>query len=296
MIQIAPLIYARTYQCDFNTDFLVRPDDFLDSDVQWARERVLSATAEIDWLNGFRWVIAKNENKLIAGIVCFIKDLVKSAQLTDEELEKAQAYFTDDKGRRIYTFIGLSILSNGSEPISIDFSYRYLWNIFVKSVEPVWKAKTIDTNLKEYIDYIADETGNITKPNISYEEINNVKYYEQNLRIDKLLFDYYLQKAVNTNVNFCSNIEDINVLKRQKFSIVTTKQNNIERLREQNREQFNPEKMNNPSEQEATAEKSYSYKDNSKKKRLETTTKSNKFILTLGIVIIILVLVIILLK
>lgn len=178
MIKIAPLIYARTYQCDFNTDFLVRPDDFLDSDVQWARERVLSATAEIDWLNGFRWVIAKNENKLIAGIVCFIKDLVKSAQLTDEELEKAQSYFTDDKGRRIYTFIGLSILSNGSEPISIDFSYRYLWNIFVKSVEPVWKAKTIDTNLKEYIDYIADETGNITKPNISYEEINNVKYYE----------------------------------------------------------------------------------------------------------------------
>ena len=110
------------------------------------------------------------------------------------------------------------------------------------------------------------------------------------------MFDYYLQKAVNTNVNFCSNIEDINVLKRQKFSIVTTKQNNIERLREQNREQFNPEKMNNPSEQEATAEKSYSYKDNSKKKRLETTTKSNKFVLTLGIIIIILVLVIILLK
>lgn len=296
MIKIAPLIYARTYQCDFNTDFLVRPDDFLSSDVQWARERVLSATAEIDWLNGFRWVIAKNENRLIAGIVCFIKDLVKSAQLTDEELEKAQAYFTDDKGRHIYAFIGLSIIPDSKEVLQTNFSYEYFWNTFKNFVEPVWKAKSIDTILEKYTEYLPTTIENIIQPNISPIEINNVKYYEQNSRIDKLLFDYYLQKAVNINVNFCSNIEDINALKRQKFSIVTTKQNNIERLRDQNIDQFKPEKMDTPSEQEHTAGKPYFDKDNSKKKRLETTTKSNKFVLTLGIIIIILVLVIILLK
>lgn len=294
MIQIAPLIYARTYQCDFNTDFLVRPDDFLSSDVQWARERVLSATAEIDWLNGFRWVIAKNENRLIAGIVCFIKDLVKSAQLTDEELEKAQAYFTDDKGRRIYAFIGLSIIPDSKEVLQTNFSYEYFWNTFKNFVEPVWKAKSIDTILEKYTEYLPTTIENIIQPNISYEEINNVKYYEQNPRIDKLLFDYYLQKAVNTNVNFCSNIEDINALKRQKFSIVTTKQNNIERLRAQHMEQFKPEKMDTPSEQESTAEKSYSNEDTFKKKQLKPTSKYNKFVLILGIVIVVLVLVILL--
>ena len=72
---------------------LVRPEEFFDSDVQWARERVLSATTEIDLLNGFRWVIAKKKTRFIAGIVCFIKDLIKSAQLTDEELKEAQCIF-----------------------------------------------------------------------------------------------------------------------------------------------------------------------------------------------------------
>ena len=295
MTQIAPLIYARTYQCDFNTGFLVRPEEFFDSDVQWARERVLSATTEIDLLNGFRWVIAKKENRFIAGIVCFIKDLIKSAQLTDEELKEAQSFFTDDKGRRIYAFIGLSITSDNKEPLKTDFSYEYFWNIFKKFVEPVWRAKSIDTIREQYTEYLPNKIENITKPNILCEEINNIKYYEQNPKTDKLLFDYYLQEAVNMNVNFCSNIEDINVLKRQKFSIVTTKQNNIERLREQN---------NEPSREEApcSVEKpsmnkpSSSSNDTAKKKRVKSTSKYSKFVPILGIAIVVLILVMILLK
>lgn len=293
MTRIAPLIYARTYQCDFNTGFLVKPDDFFSSDVQWAREKVLSATAEIDLLNGFRWVIAKKENKFIAGIVCFIKDLVKSAQLTDEELKGAQSYFTDDKGRRIYAFIGLSI-SDNKEPLKTDFSYEYFWNIFKKFVEPVWQAKSIDTIVEQYTEYFSNKIENITKPNILCEEINNVKYYEQNPKTDKLLFDYYLQKAVNMNINFCSNIEDINVLKRQKFSIVTTKQNNIERLREQVIEP--PKTKEFPSAEGFMDKPLSSSNDTAKKKRANSTSKCNKFVPILGIIIVVLVLVIILLK
>ena len=72
-MKVAPIIHTRTFSCDFNSEFLVRPECFMDSDIKWARKNVLGATGEIDGLQGVRWLIADNGKYRMAGVVGFLK-------------------------------------------------------------------------------------------------------------------------------------------------------------------------------------------------------------------------------
>lgn len=235
MIKIAPLIHSRTYCCDFNTDFLVRPDTFMSSDIEWARDNILSATNNIDLLDGVRWLIIKKENTIVAGIVCFIKDLINLTSLSDEQQKEANLYIKDDKGRRIYAFIGFAIDNKDKDEVNMDFSYEYLLNTFIKYIQPVWNHKLVDTTKVTFNNYYSTKITSRNNPDISVKEINNIKYYETNTVRDKDLFDYYLQTVNNLNeLRFCSNITEMDILKEYKFNIVTTSNRNIERLEENN--------------------------------------------------------------
>ena len=235
MIKIAPLIHSRTYCCDFNTDFLVRPDTFMSSDIEWARDNILSATNNIDLLDGVRWLIIKKENIIVAGIVCFIKDLINLISLSDEQQKEANLYIKDDKGRRIYAFIGFAINNKDKDEVNIDFSHEYLLNTFIKYIQPVWNHKVVDTTKIAFNNNYPTKITSKNNPDISVKEINNIKYYETNTVRDKDLFDYYLQTVNNLNeLRFCSNITEMDTLKEYKFNIVTTSNRNIERLEEEN--------------------------------------------------------------
>ena len=74
-MRVAPIIHTRTYSCDFNSEFMVRPDCFLDSDIKWARRNVLGATGAIDSIQGERWIIIDNGKYRIAGVVGFLKNI-----------------------------------------------------------------------------------------------------------------------------------------------------------------------------------------------------------------------------
>ena len=109
-MKAAVLIHTRTLHCDFSSDFLVRPEMFTSEDIQWARKYVLQATGRIDELRGFRWVVADNGNYRLVGVVGFLEDISKSCKsLTNEELAKSRTLTVDEKGRRVYAFIGMVV-------------------------------------------------------------------------------------------------------------------------------------------------------------------------------------------
>ena len=101
IVRIAPIIYTRTYRCDFNSEFMVRPDTFMDSDIKWVRKNVLDATGAIDGMRGERWLVIDNGTYRIAGLVGFLKDICEKCNLSNEESEKSKTLFYDDKGRLV---------------------------------------------------------------------------------------------------------------------------------------------------------------------------------------------------
>lgn len=299
MIKIAPLMHSRTYCCDFNTDFLVRPDTFMSSDIEWARDNILSATNNIDLLDGVRWLIIKKENTIVAGIVCFIKDLINLTSLSDEQQKEANLYIKDDKGRRIYAFIGFAIDNKDKDEVNMDFSYEYLLNTFIKYIQPVWNHKLVDTTKVTFNNYYSTKITSRNNPDISVKEINNIKYYETNTVRDKDLFDYYLQTVNNLNeLRFCSNITEMDTLKEYKFNIVTTSNRNIERLEEENNTLYKEDnhKPTIVKNTENIIEKSYSSKSNypignsQEKKTVHLSMELKKLLILSGGIILLLLL------
>ena len=104
-MKIAPIIHTRTLFCDFNSEFLVRPCEFMDADIKWARKNILGTTVDIDGLSGFRWVVLDNEKYRIAGVVGFLKDICLKLDLNDTDKIKSEELFCDNKGRSIYAFL-----------------------------------------------------------------------------------------------------------------------------------------------------------------------------------------------
>lgn len=96
-MKAAPIIHTRTFSCDFNSEFLVRPAFFMDSDIKWARKNVSGATGEIDGLQGVRWLIADNGKYRMAGVVGFLKSICSKCQLSEADKMKSEELFCDDK-------------------------------------------------------------------------------------------------------------------------------------------------------------------------------------------------------
>ena len=108
-MSFSTIIHSRTFHCDFISDFIVRPESFLATDIKFFRKYILQATENIDILNGFRWVIIDNEHYRLAGIVGFIKDMILESSLNQSELDELKLLAYDDKGRATYAFIGGAI-------------------------------------------------------------------------------------------------------------------------------------------------------------------------------------------
>lgn len=230
-MKIAPIIHTRTYSCDFNSEFRVRPSVFLNRDVKWARSLVLEATNSIDSLQGERWLIADNGKYRMAGVVGFLKNICDKCSLSEEQKKASEELFYDDKGRLVYAFIGIVIDLTDVGNIS-NITYDYLWHTYLNIVQPIWKRTYQEVITTTFEDIVADVNGN--KPEIKSDKVGQMEMYEANPIMDYNLFEYYLiNKSIN-NFSFCSNIIDINAVKQCNFSIITTSSNIITRLKRKN--------------------------------------------------------------
>lgn len=227
-MRVAPIIHTRTYSCDFNSEFMVRPDCFLDSDIKWARRNVLGATGAIDSIQGERWIIIDNGKYRIAGVVGFLKNICQKCQLSDEEFEKSKTLFCDDKGRLVYAFIGVAIDKNNSTCMG-KITYEYLWKMYLNLIFPVWKRTYQEVITKSFIEetFEACSFSSIG----AAEKIGGKKIYEANSITDYEIFEYYLGNRELSNFSYCSNITDYNTVNQSNFSVFTTSQNIITRLK-----------------------------------------------------------------
>lgn len=236
-MKVAPIIHTRTYSCDFNAKFAVRPDCFVESDIQWARKNISTATSSIDTLNGERWVVIDNGKYRIAGVVGFLNNIYsKSSNLSEEYQEKSKVLFTDNKKRAIYAFIGVVIDLKNNDNYS-EITYDYLWKMYIDTIYPIWKQSYQDSITKVFEDIEFNNINRSDNSDIESYKIGNRKFYESNPSIDYNLFKYYICSNAN-DFSFCSNIDDFNVVKDDKlnFSIITTSYNNLTRLKRTDKE------------------------------------------------------------
>lgn len=230
-MKVAPIIHTRTFSCDFNSEFLVRPECFMDSDIKWARKNVLGATGEIDGLQGVRWLIADNGKYRMAGVVGFLKNICMKCQLSETDKIKSEKLFCDDKGRLVYAFIGVVIdkrhnFDYGS--ISLD----YLWKNYLEEIGPIWRRTYQEVVLKDFRDI--NEKLAVSKTSLESVIAGSKNLYEANAVSDYELFSDFLCNTSKDNFSFCSNIMDFNMVKQSEFTIITTSQNIITRITRDN--------------------------------------------------------------
>ena len=230
MIRIAPIIHSRTYYCDFNPKFIVRPEGFSDEDISWIRKRILIATSDIDRIPNERWICINYKGKIIAGIVCFINKLIIKCDVNDNNFTK------DEKGRNIYAFIGI-VIENKTDNESIGLDYKFLLNLYNKYISKLWEKKVLESIQCKYEEI---DKNLINNNNSSIKEkvksIKNLIIYETDTN-DKDLFNYYLSQ----NKSFCSNIINFNdvrtIINEDIFLAISISNNLIKRLKNEFRYQ-----------------------------------------------------------
>ena len=273
MIRIAPIIHSRTYYCDFNPKFIVRPEGFSDEDISWIRKRILIATSDIDRIPNERWICINYKGKIIAGIVCFINKLIIKCDVNDNNFTK------DEKGRNIYAFIGI-VIENKTDNESINLDYKFLLNLYNKYISKLWEKKVLESIQCKYEEIdknlINDNNSSIKE---KVKSIKNLIIYETDTN-DKDLFNYYLSQ----NKSFCSNIINFNdvrtIINEDIFLAISISNNLIKRLKNEFRYQ------------QKETDQNYIHNNINKERTENRLNKNTKFLILLAGIIILILLVI----
>lgn len=226
-MKAASLIHTRTLHCDFNPNFLARPLDFSNSEVEWVRKYILDATSDIDNLHGERWIIISNNKYKVAGVVCVTKDFFANTASSEDSI-----YLKDERSRGIYAFIGIVFKPDSEHNSCISLSCETLFDLFKKHVVPVWERTVVETSLCDYEDVdlpLVDHRN----PEVSSFNINGREIYNSSKLSDKELFNYFLN-CNNDDFSFCTNISNLKTAKETPFKCITVSGNISQRLQIEN--------------------------------------------------------------
>lgn len=235
-MKIAPLIHSRTFEVDFNSKFAVRPDDFTDSDIEWAREKILPSTQDLNILNDVRLVVASKGGKCFAGVACML-DLFAEKFLSTDERAEAEEFFCDNRGRYIKLFLGFVIKDASSKKIpdvAPSDLWQMLWQMFKEYLAPEWNRKAPETVLAPYRD--VREKSFVSSSPRPAQIFQGVELYEMNPVVNEKLFDDYLARALKQNLAFCTNLDRMQPIEDKIYQAVTTTADIISRLQETQRQ------------------------------------------------------------
>ena len=224
-MEIAPLIHSRTFYCDFNQNFAVRPSDL---NVQWAMNKILPAMRDVDILEGVRRVVATDGKLCIAGVACNFRYFVDNYLSTDERAEAAN-YLHDERGRDVKIFLGYAF--KGSDVP--DVSDSKLWQMFKQTLAPEWKRESAETVFGKYESCGTKSVGGKKSP---VATINGIAIYETDGRGDKSLFEQCLAERKN----FCSNVDAIKIAESGEFDIIAATRTVINRLQAEAQKKTQP--------------------------------------------------------
>ena len=290
MTRASIIIHTRTRLCDFPSALAVCHSVIDSNEFDKIRKQILSATRSIDSLgqNETRRMIYTCGNYVVAGMVSFLENLADN-NIEDEK------FFSDEKGRSIYAFVGFAFEAKSQSVPHID--KKILWDNFKRYMEPVWERTVLDTQNSNPTD-IDFEKVSMPEPT-GAESATGITLYTAGSN-DVPIFYYWLGEALKGKaVSFCSNITDFRVVKDKPFDIITTTTNIIERMK---REPISQTVSSSAKSHSLSSETERNISDIYSQKtpvRVESSTvgKTSKNIwLIVGVVLIILVLVVLLLK
>lgn len=233
-MKVAPLIYSRTYYCDFNAQFLVCPNDFSGSDIVEIKKYVSDAMRNVDDLVGCRYVVFSKGNIRVFGIVSRIRELLSELVSTVEH-RQIENLCVDEKGRGNFAFVGF-VCHNDEMKFPIEVENKLYAKLYYDNVRTIWNNK--------YLPHIVKGYENLELEKMRFQDNGEIrqslckgKVFEQSEVGDKKLFDYFCQNCMD--FSFCSNKSFYADIKDTCFDIVTTSHNVIVRMENEKKEQSN---------------------------------------------------------
>lgn len=271
-ILAAPIIHARNIKHDFPSKLLVIPDDFLDSDIQWARSYILDSTAcmELSRQEGRR-VAFCNDKVVVIGISIFIEYLYSI-------FGKSTKYAKVDGNRDNYAFIGF-VIPKGMIKKAFDVPLSLLLEEYEKYMNLRWEEESsngyLDPLRGKYfsIDFPeADESCNIPIPSL-WQAKHVLDINEAPL--ENILARVTFEMRRSDCIAFCSNMPNASSIISSKFTLVTSK--NADRILEVmlNRELEEAKELEEPEEnqEEEKKKKRFKHHPESIKKKKEKPDK-----------------------
>lgn len=283
-IKASALVYCRTYYCDYDSGFLLRPEDFYDNDVAWAKSYIMSATSYCDGLTGIRRVVFGNEKFLVFGIVGILDELLEKVMLDNNEIKQ---YAFDEHGRNVKCFIGyvchMPDKDSGGKPLikTEDFGKIFCEHI---AKEDVWKSRSLQRIQIGYEYALEMEHCPHTVDDRKREYISGDKE-------DREIFDAVLARisSANPKVSLCTNLYNVKMLQDQRYTKVTAKKSVIERYKKSAVSEIN---SNQSISEECIKKKNLEDEKDAAGQNINESMNINKviFIVSLIIVVVLLIL------
>ncbi|MDE5696718.1 MAG: hypothetical protein K2I96_04780 [Lachnospiraceae bacterium] len=219
---VAPIIHARTKDVDFRSGLLTIPENFKDSDVQWARKYILDSTRyfELAGEDG-RWTAFCNKDVVVTGVSIYIENLYKKCN-------RRPCYAQVDGRRKNYAFIGF-VIQKSDITEAFDVPYSMLLEQYEKYMELRWD------------DSIDDTSNSLLATRAKYQSVyfptaegvsNVLRLYDQQKKtvldlgvdsLESILARLMLIMKDECNLSFCSDMPNATSVIESQFQIVTSR-------------------------------------------------------------------------
>lgn len=212
-----PIIYTRTFNCDYFANFHVLPN-FVDAN--WVLQYIRSATTDMNPANiQVKRMVITNTEVCIFGIIAYAKDVVGSGMET---------CFRDNKGRAVYGFYGFAVKVDENSCTIPVFSENDISEIYKRYIVPVWNDTVQRTQTSLSVRLDEKNFSNNATVEAEYLWNNSVSVFSG----EGNLYETLLYKALTGDmISYCSCINDYKALKKASFNYVVTPQNNLNRLK-----------------------------------------------------------------
>ncbi|MDE5696717.1 MAG: hypothetical protein K2I96_04775 [Lachnospiraceae bacterium] len=262
----APIIHARNEKHDFPSRLLVIPDDFSDSDIQWARSYILDSTAcmELSGQEGRRAVFC-NDKVVVTGISVFIGHLYSTCGKTTK-------YAKVDGNRDNYAFIGF-VIPKGMIKKAFDVPLSFLLEEYEKYMNLRWEEESsrgyLEPLREKYSDIDFPETDDLC--NIPISVIWQTKHVldVNEGSLESILARVTFEMRRSNCIAFCSNMPNASSIIGSKFTLVTSQNADrvLQVIRKRELEEVKELEVPEEKQEEEKEKKRFKYSSKSIKKK-----------------------------
>ena len=208
-VKAYPLIYGRTYELDYISGFLLRPDDF---DAAVGTRYVSRALQDVKYCGGIRYaVFPVGEYIVYGGVACVSKILLNkirngSGEKLGHEILDFEKYLHDSSGREISFFAGFAVKKKEIKPGYVPkLDLTDTFRVYYEKIKENWYARDLTTISSEAMDVETvkyDEGGFSPKyyddPTGLLKDLKILENYKED-HYQKIIDYFFVQMCKNPN-------------------------------------------------------------------------------------------------